>query len=182
MLRVGVLGIGRPDASSSRRGTSLLRQLRAFPGVQVTAVCDLEAEALERTQREFEVPDAFTGIDDLLRSDVEALVTALRPAFIRWPGGNVAQDYHWEWGVGPRAQRPVWINLSWSNEPEPGDIGTDEFIAFCRRVGTEPTITVNVEGRGATAEEAAAWVEYANGPATSKYGAMRAATATAPGL
>jgi alpha-N-arabinofuranosidase len=33
---------------------------------------------------------------------------------------------------------------------------------------------VNVEGRGATAEEAAAWVEYANGPATSKYGALRA--------
>jgi len=34
---------------------------------------------------------------------------------------------------------------------------------------------VNVEGRGATTAEAAAWVEYANGPANSKYGAMRAA-------
>ena len=32
-----------------------------------------------------------------------------------------------------------------------------------------------MEGRGATAAEAAAWVEYANGPANSKYGAMRAA-------
>jgi len=32
-----------------------------------------------------------------------------------------------------------------------------------------------VEGRGATVEEAAAWVEYCNGPATSRYGAMRAA-------
>jgi alpha-N-arabinofuranosidase len=32
-----------------------------------------------------------------------------------------------------------------------------------------------VEGRGATAEEAAAWVEYCNGPATSRYGALRAA-------
>jgi alpha-L-arabinofuranosidase len=115
--------------------------------------------------------DAVDGV----RADVEALVAALRPAFIRWPGGNVAQDYHWTWGVGPRDRRPVWINLSWKNEPEPGDIGTDEFIAFCRRVGAEPSITVNVEGRGATAEEAAAWVEYCNGPATSRYGAMRAA-------
>ena len=79
------------------------------------------------------------------------------------------------WGVGPRDRRPVWVNLSWKNEPEPGDIGTDEFVAFCRRVGAEPSITVNVEGRGATAEEAAAWVEYCNGPATSRYGAMRAA-------
>ena len=43
-----------------------------------------------------------------------------------------------------------------------------------RNVGAEPSITVNVEGRGATAAEAAAWVEYCNGPATSKYGAMRA--------
>ena len=46
---------------------------------------------------------------------------------------------------------------------------------FARAVGAEPSITVNVEGRGATVEEAAAWVEYCNGPATSKYGAMRAA-------
>jgi alpha-N-arabinofuranosidase len=110
-----------------------------------------------------------------VRADVEARVAALRPAFLRWPGGNVAQDYHWTWGVGPRDRRPVWVNLSWKNEPEPGDIGTDEFIAFSRRVGAEPSITVNVEGRGATPEEGAAWVEYCNGPATSKYGAMRAA-------
>jgi alpha-N-arabinofuranosidase len=116
--------------------------------------------------------DAVGGV----RADVEALVAALGPSFIRWPGGNVAQDYRWMWGVGPRDRRAVWVNLSWSNEPEPGDIGTDEFVAFCRRVGAEPSITVNVEGRGATADEAAAWVEYCNGPPTSKHGAMRAAS------
>src|SRR5262249_299655 len=107
-------------------------------------------------------------------ADVFEKVKALRPAFIRWPGGNVAQDYHWQWGVGPRDERATWINLSWKNEPEPSDFGTDEFIRFCRNVGAEPSITVNVEGRGATVEEAAAWVEYCNGPSTSKYGAMRA--------
>src|SRR5437762_4798 len=48
-------------------------------------------------------------------------------------------------------------------------------MQFCRRLGAEPSITVNVEGRGATAAEAAAWVEYCNGPASSKYGAVRAA-------
>lgn len=115
--------------------------------------------------------DAVGGV----RADVEALIKALGPAYLRWPGGNVAQDYHWAWGVGPRDRRPLWVNLSWKNEPEPGDIGTDEFIALSRRVGAEPSLTVNVEGRGATAEEAAAWVEYCNGPATSRYGAMRAA-------
>ena len=110
-----------------------------------------------------------------VRRDVFDKIAQLKPAFIRWPGGNVAQDYHWAWGVGPRDQRVTWINLSWKNEPEPSDFGTDEFIAFARAAGAEPSITVNVEGRGATVEEAAAWVEYCNGPATSKYGAMRAA-------
>lgn len=110
-----------------------------------------------------------------VRRDVFERVRALRPAFIRWPGGNVAQDYHWRWGVGPRDERPTWVNLSWKHEPEPSDFGTDEFVAFARAAGAEPSITVNVEGRGATPEEAAAWVEYCNGPPTSRYGALRAA-------
>lgn len=110
-----------------------------------------------------------------VRRDVFEKIKALKPAFIRWPGGNVAQDYHWLWAVGPRDERVTWINLSWKNESEPSDFGTDEFIAFARAAGAEPSITVNVEGRGATVEEAANWVEYCNGPATSKYGAMRAA-------
>jgi alpha-N-arabinofuranosidase len=111
---------------------------------------------------------------DEVRADVFERVKALSPAFIRWPGGNVAQDYHWQWGIGPRDGRPSWINLSWKNEIEAGDFGTDEFIRFSRAAGAEPSITVNVEGRGATADEAAAWVDYCNGPASSRYGALRA--------
>ena len=114
--------------------------------------------------------DAVHGV----RADVFEKLKAVRPSFIRWPGGNVAQDYHWMWGVGPKDERPAWINLSWANELESGDFGTDEFVQLCRDLGTEPSLTVNVEGRGATVQEAADWVEYANGPATSKYGAMRA--------
>ena len=110
-----------------------------------------------------------------VRTDTETAIGALRPSFIRWPGGNVAQDYHWQWGVGPRDLRPVWVNKAWSNAPEPDDFGTDEYLAFCERLHIEPSITVNVDGAGATPEEAAAWVEYVNGPATSRYGAMRAA-------
>ena len=110
-----------------------------------------------------------------MRADVFERVKALRPAFIRWPGGNVAQDYHWIWGVGPRDERPEWINLSWWNEREPSDFGTHEFIRLCRTLGAEPHLVVNVEGRGATAEEAAGWVEYVNGASTTKYGALRAA-------
>jgi alpha-N-arabinofuranosidase len=114
--------------------------------------------------------DAVHGV----RADVFERAKALRPAFIRWPGGNVAQDYHWEWGIGPRDLRPPWVNRAWWEELEPSDFGTDEFLTFCRELGAEPHVVVNVEGAGATAEEAAAWVQYMNGPATSKYGALRA--------
>jgi alpha-L-arabinofuranosidase len=114
--------------------------------------------------------DAVDGV----RADVFQQIKAVRPGFLRWPGGNVAQDYHWMWGIGPRDERTTWTNLSWGNEPEPSDFGTDEYLQFCRNLGATPTLVVNVDGRGATAQEAAAWVEYVNGPADSRYGALRA--------
>jgi alpha-N-arabinofuranosidase len=40
--------------------------------------------------------------------------------------------------------------------------GTDELLAFCRRIGAEPLISVNVAT--GTAEEAADWVTYCNRP------------------
>ncbi len=110
-----------------------------------------------------------------VRGDVMARIRRLQPAFFRWPGGNVAQDYHWQWGVGPRDRRPFWINKAWWSEREPGDFGSDEFIALCRNAKAEPHVVVNIDGAGATPEEAAAWVDYMNGSPTSKYGALRAA-------
>ena len=88
----------------------------------------------------------------------------------RRPGLSLAM------GIGPRDERPSWVNPSWNNEVEPADFGTDEFVRFARLAGAEPSITVNVEERRAAVDEAAAWVEYCNGPATSRYRMMRAGT------
>ena len=101
---------------------------------------------------------------------------ALSPAFIRWPGGNVAQDYHWQLGRrsarrAPDVDQPVLEERAGAERLRHRRIHQRS----PRNVGAEPSITVNVEGRGATPEEAAAWVEYCNGPATSTYGKMRAA-------
>ncbi len=114
--------------------------------------------------------DAVDGV----RRDVFEKLRALKPSFLRWPGGNVAQDYHWKWGVGPRDQRANWVNKSWDNEFEPSEFGTHEYIQLCRNLGAEPTITLNLEGDGATVKEAVEWVEYVNGPASSPQGARRA--------
>ena len=91
---------------------------------------------------------------------------------LRWPGGNFVSGYHWEDGVGPADSRPTRPNPAWSGV-EPNLFGTDEFITFCRDVGCEPLICLNA-GDG-TPEEAARWVDYCNGSAKTKMGALRAA-------
>ncbi len=106
-----------------------------------------------------------------MRLDVLEAVKAIDPPIIRWPGGCFADTYHWKDGIGPRDQRPTRPNLAWGGT-ESNQFGTDEFIKFCREVGAEPCITVNV-GSG-TPEEAAQWVEYCNGDNSTTYGKRRA--------
>lgn len=45
---------------------------------------------------------------------------------------------------------------------ETNHFGTPEFLQFCRLVGAEPYLAVN--GRGASAQDFADWVEYCNAP------------------
>jgi len=106
-----------------------------------------------------------------MRLDVLEAVKAIDPPIIRWPGGNFVSGYHWEDGIGPRDKRPTLSNRAWGGT-ESNQFGTDEFIDFCREVGAEPYIVVNV-GSG-TPEEAAHWVEYCNGDVNTPYGRLRA--------
>ena len=94
---------------------------------------------------------------------------------MRWPGGNVAQDYRWLWGVGPRDERLTWINLSWKNEPEPGDFGTDEFIQFAAPSAPSPRSRSTSRGAAPRPKRPPRGSNTATARATSKYGAMRAA-------
>jgi len=106
------------------------------------------------------------------RADVLELVRGLCPPVVRWPGGCFADNYPWAQGIGPCGQRPPVFDAAW-NAWEPNDFGTLEFVRWCRLVGAEPYICVNT-GSG-DAAEAAAWVEYCNGPADSPGGRLRAA-------
>jgi alpha-N-arabinofuranosidase len=92
-------------------------------------------------------------------------------SMLRWPGGNFASDYFWHEGIGPIDRRPTRLNRA-RPELEPHDLGTDEFLAFCRDYEIEPFIVLNA-GSGSI-EDAAAWVEYCNGPADSESGRRRA--------
>jgi len=105
------------------------------------------------------------------RTDVLELTERTTPTSIRWPGGWFVSDYQWQDGIGPIDQRPARFNRAW-NVYTTNDVGTDEFIALCRRLGAEPYIAVNL-GTG-TPEEAARWVEYCNGGPETKMGRLRA--------
>jgi alpha-N-arabinofuranosidase len=94
------------------------------------------------------------------RKDVLALIRDLRLGVLRWPGGNFVSNYHWEDGVGPADARPRRPELAWGTE-ESNRFGTDEFLAYCAELGTEPYICLNM-GTG-TLAEALAWIEYCNG-------------------
>jgi alpha-N-arabinofuranosidase len=106
-----------------------------------------------------------------LRPDTLALLKQLNGTVYRWPGGNFVSGYDWRDGVGDRDRRPPRKNPAWTGV-EHNDFGTDEFIAFCREINTEPMIAVNT-GFG-DAYSAAQWVEYCNGSAKTIGGGWRA--------
>src|SRR5207249_4867822 len=104
------------------------------------------------------------------RRDVLDAVRPLRVPVLRWPGGNFVSGYHWLDGVGPVADRPRRSELAWHAE-ESNRFGTNEFIQYCRAIGTEPYICVNM-GNG-TMDEARAWVEYCNGTGNTYWANQR---------
>jgi alpha-N-arabinofuranosidase len=86
-------------------------------------------------------------------------IKGLNVSILRWPGGNFVSGYDWKDGIGPRDKRPVRPEGAWGST-EPNTFGTDDFLKYSERVGTEPYICINA-GLG-TIQEARDWVEYTN--------------------
>jgi alpha-N-arabinofuranosidase len=104
------------------------------------------------------------------REDVAGLTRELGVPVIRYPGGNFVSGYRWEDGIGPVAERPTRLDLAWRSI-EPNAVGTDEFCAWTRRVGSEPMLAVNLGTRGP--EAAAGLVEYCNHPGGTYWSDLR---------
>jgi len=100
----------------------------------------------------------------------------LAPTMVRF-GGCFASYYHWREAVGPQEKRIPMLNHCWGGKYF-NQVGTHEVMDFCRRVGADPLLVVNMESDGVqkwanpkndtcrlgTAEEAADWVDYCNNP------------------
>jgi len=134
-----------------------------------------------------------------LRADLAQAIADIKPKFIRFPGGclvhgqGIRQYYDWKHSVGPVEHRRSGRNL-WGYDQTRG-FGYFEFFQFCEDIGAKPlpVVTAGVScqhagsspGRGqeglpldempAYIQDVLDLIEWANGPATSKWGAIRAA-------
>ena len=99
--------------------------------------------------------------DDAALADgsLEKSLRELPCRILRYPGGTVADNFHWETNM---LDNPAMFPY------EQGDPESDfeEFMAFCGRVGAEPMLVVNTQSWAVRkdieggAAEAARWVKY----------------------
>jgi alpha-N-arabinofuranosidase len=106
-----------------------------------------------------------------MRPDTLALLKELDSPVYRWPGGNFVSGYDWRDGIGDRDRRPPRKNPAWTGV-EHNDFGIDDFMLFCKLLGTEPLVVVNT-GLGQV-DMALEELRYANGGPDTPQGRLRA--------
>jgi len=138
-----------------------------------------------------------------LRADLVQLLAELKPGFVRFPGGCIVEGhwltnrYQWKTTIGPVAERKLIMNR-WNDEfkhrPTPDyyqsfGLGFFEFFQLCEDIGAAPLPILNcgmacqfnsgelapVDQLEPYIQDALDLIEFANGPASSRWGAPRAA-------
>jgi alpha-L-arabinofuranosidase len=128
-----------------------------------------------------------------MRPDLAQYLADLKPSFVRWPGGcfvegiNVESSPNWKRSIGPVEKRPGTYSPwgYWSTD----GFGYHEFLQFCEDIGADGMYVFNAgvgcemrsgtyipdEGVDSIIADILDGIEYALGPATSKWGKVRAA-------
>lgn len=135
-------------------------------------------------------PPTFKNRENGLRPDLAQLLYNIHPKFVRFPGGCYVEGqespenaFHWEKTIGPIEERPGHKNVNWRYRTSDG-MGFDEYLQLAEDLNAKPLYVVNVglwHGGMTPVDSIQPWIdecmnalEYANGPVTSKYGALRA--------
>ena len=137
-----------------------------------------------------------------MRADLAQILADMKPRFIRFPGGclvhgdGLGNMYRWKNTIGPVEQRKEQRNI-WGYHQTAG-LGYFEYFQFCEDIGAKPLpvlpAAVSCQNSGGTwriggtgqkalpidemkdyIQEVLDLIEWANGPATSTWGAKRAA-------
>jgi len=141
----------------------------------------------------------FKGRKNGLRADLAQTIADLHPKFMRFPGGclthgdGINNIYRWKDTIGPVEQRKGQPNI-WRYHQSAG-LGYFEYFQFCEDIGARPlpVLAAGVSCQNSTRtretgqqcipladmpayiQDVLDLIEYANGPATSTWGAKRAA-------
>ncbi len=146
--------------------------------------------------------DTWKGRKGGLRRDLAQSLADLSPKVMRFPGGcivegtDLANRYQWKKTVGPVEERPLNINrwnYNFSNRMAPdyfqsAGLGFFEFFQLSEDIGATPLpiLSCGLACQYETGEEvpldslqpyiddALDLIEFANGPVTSRWGALRA--------
>jgi len=138
-----------------------------------------------------------------LRADLVEALAALRPGFLRFPGGCIVEGseldkrYRWKNTIGPVEERKLLINrwnYEFKHRPTPDyfqsfGLGFFEFFQLAEDIGAEPLPILNcgmacqfnsgelvpVDQLDSFIQDALDLIEFANGPTNSIWGAKRAA-------
>jgi alpha-L-arabinofuranosidase len=129
-----------------------------------------------------------TWKDSRLRPDLAGALDALRPAFVRFPGGcwvegdNISLAYRWKQTLGPIENRRTHYNI-WQYHSTHG-LGYHEYLQMCEDLNAEPLFVVNCgmsHKENVPMNEIDPWVqdaldaiEYANGSIDTRWGSLRA--------
>jgi alpha-L-arabinofuranosidase len=135
-------------------------------------------------------PPTFKNRQNGMRPDLANMLWQLHPKFMRFPGGCFVEGqespdnaFRWERTIGPIEEREGHWNVNWGYRTTDG-LGYHEYLQLAEDLGAKPLFVVNVglwHGGMTPYDSIQSWIdecmnaiEYANGPVTSKYGAMRA--------
>ena len=135
-------------------------------------------------------PPTFNNQPNGFRPDIMQMMVDMKPKFLRFPGGNflegdqIADRFEWKKTLGPLAGRPGHVG-PWSYRSTDG-LGLYEFLLWAEDMGAEPLLAVyagySLKGVHVNpgpdlepyVQDALDEIEYVTGPATSKWGALRA--------
>jgi hypothetical protein len=118
-------------------------------------------------------------------------IAALHPGYLRVSGGNylegqtLATYFNWKNTIGPVPDRPGQENTAWGYWSQDG-MGLPEYLEMAQEAGAQPILAVfavyTLNGTVVPQNQLVPYVQdaldeiqYAIGPVTSKWGAMRAA-------
>ncbi len=135
-------------------------------------------------------PPTFKNRENGMRPDLANMLWQMHPKFMRFPGGCFVEGqdspdnaFRWERTIGPIEEREGHWNVNWGYRTTDG-LGYHEYLQLAEDLGAKPLFVVNVgiwHGGQTPFDSIQPWIdecmnalEYANGPVTSKYGAIRA--------